>query len=74
MQGRKVRIADVGSYRHFVVVRLGQDGKDDSTGKAVRCAYKDCNCSPDCGACEHTGSNPHWECNREQFVIGTSVD
>lgn len=65
MQDRKVKIEDVGKYRAFT---------DDVENKNVRCAYKDCSCSPDCAACMLQDTDHHFECNRGSFVIGLPSD
>jgi hypothetical protein len=74
MQGRKVTIANLNNYRVFKEAKLNTGTGQTDVGMPVRCAYKDCSCSPDCAACENTGSNPHFECNRDGFVIGYPVD
>jgi hypothetical protein len=46
---------------------------DNDTSLNIRCAYKDCPCSPECAALEITGTSEKYTCNRGQFEIGYKV-
>ena len=43
---------------------------DNDSGLNIRCAYKDCPCSPECAAAEQNSTYGKFTCKRGQFDIG----
>jgi len=64
MQDRKLVITSTGDNRIF----------KDSKNCYIICSFYEKNCSPDCAACEQTGSYLKAVCNRGDFDIGVIAE